>query len=73
MGQCGGFHSSCPSRQLIELNVLNTRPLLQATDGVLFFDDSFEHRVWNECDAERVVFQVVFVHPEVRLPPPTAA
>jgi hypothetical protein len=30
--------------------------------GVLYFDDSFEHEVRNACDAERVVFQVVFVH-----------
>jgi tetratricopeptide (TPR) repeat protein len=32
-------------------------------DKVLFFDDSFEHEVWNACGAERVVFQVVFAHP----------
>eukprot|EP00038_Savillea_parva_P011190 m.195720 g.195720 ORF g.195720 m.195720 type:complete len:514 (-) comp19607_c0_seq1:61-1602(-) len=30
--------------------------------GVSFFDDSFEHEVRNQCTAERVVFQVVFVH-----------
>lgn len=32
----------------------------------IFFDDSFEHEVRNECDAERVVFQVVFVHPDLQ-------
>eukprot|EP00928_Gymnodinium_smaydae_P042362 TRINITY_DN28538_c0_g1_i1.p1 TRINITY_DN28538_c0_g1~~TRINITY_DN28538_c0_g1_i1.p1 ORF type:complete len:510 (-),score=71.56 TRINITY_DN28538_c0_g1_i1:188-1717(-) len=31
--------------------------------NVLFFDDSFEHEVWNNCDSERVVFQIVFEHP----------
>ena len=40
---------------------------------VLFFDDSFEHEVFNDCGAdsdadgdagaERTVFQVVFEHP----------
>ena len=29
------------------------------------FDDSFEHEVVNNCDAERVVFQLVFEHPEL--------
>eukprot|EP00698_Gefionella_okellyi_P014491 TRINITY_DN4019_c0_g1_i9.p1 TRINITY_DN4019_c0_g1~~TRINITY_DN4019_c0_g1_i9.p1 ORF type:complete len:443 (-),score=88.91 TRINITY_DN4019_c0_g1_i9:1098-2426(-) len=33
-------------------------------DQVLFFDDSWEHEVWNRCNAERVVFQLVFMHPE---------
>lgn len=33
--------------------------------GVLFFDDSFEHEVWNRCAGERVVFQIVFTHPDV--------
>ena len=32
---------------------------------LLFFDDSFDHEVWNRCNGERVVFQVVFVHPEL--------
>ena len=31
---------------------------------VLFFDDSFEHEVWNDCDATRAIFQLVFVHPD---------
>ena len=30
----------------------------------LFFDDSFLHSVVNECEQERVVFQVVIVHPD---------
>ena len=30
----------------------------------LFFDDSFLHSVANECDAERVVFQLVISHPD---------
>ena len=29
---------------------------------VIFFDDSFDHEVWNKCNSERVVFQVVFAH-----------
>ena len=34
---------------------------------VLFFDDSFEHEVWNDCDdRERSVFQLVFEHPDLR-------
>lgn len=32
---------------------------------VLFFDDSFRHSVAHSCDAERVVFQLVFEHPDV--------
>ena len=32
---------------------------------LLFFDDSFEHDVVNNCDQERVVFQVVFLHPDL--------
>ncbi|CAE8614475.1 unnamed protein product, partial [Polarella glacialis] len=38
------------------------------TEGeVLFFDDSFEHEVWNRCSSERVVFQLVFAHPQLSL------
>lgn len=33
---------------------------------MLYFDDSFEHEVHNACDTERVVFQVVFVHFDLR-------
>eukprot|EP00049_Salpingoeca_infusionum_P013212 m.246735 g.246735 ORF g.246735 m.246735 type:complete len:605 (+) comp15385_c0_seq1:59-1873(+) len=29
---------------------------------VLFFDDSFDHEVWNDCTATRSIFQVAFVH-----------
>jgi hypothetical protein len=36
--------------------------------GVLFFDDSFEHEVWNDCDATRVVFQLVLAHPDLGTP-----
>ena len=32
---------------------------------VIFFDDSFEHEVRNECSSKRVVFQVVIRHPDV--------
>jgi hypothetical protein len=39
-----------------------------AAGRVLFFDDSFEHEVENTCDAERVVFQLVFAHPDLLLP-----
>ena len=35
------------------------------TGKVLFFDDSFVHSVRNECPRQRVVFQVVFAHPEL--------
>jgi hypothetical protein len=28
---------------------------------ITFFDDSFEHEVWNHCDHERVVLQVRFL------------
>jgi hypothetical protein len=35
--------------------------------GVLFFDDSFEHEVKHQCDALRVVFQVVFNHPDAMI------
>ena len=31
---------------------------------VLFFDDSYEHEVTHKCEAERVVFQLVFEHPD---------
>ena len=35
--------------------------------AVLFFDDSFEHEVWHDCDggAPRSIFQIVFAHPEL--------
>lgn len=31
----------------------------------LVFDDSFEHEVWNESDARRIVFIARFYHPEL--------
>ena len=34
---------------------------------ILFFDDSFEHEVWNNCtnsNQERVILQFVFLHPD---------
>mmetsp|Transcript_163035 Transcript_163035/g.522799 ORF Transcript_163035/g.522799 Transcript_163035/m.522799 type:complete len:483 (-) Transcript_163035:273-1721(-) len=34
---------------------------------ILFFDDSFEHEVWNRCASQRVVFQIVFHHPDLPL------
>ena len=34
--------------------------------GVLFFDDSWDHEVWNRCNATRAVFQFVFGHPDLR-------
>ena len=40
--------------------------------GVLFFDDSFLHEVQNECNSERVVFQVVLAHPDLPPPPRSA-
>lgn len=35
-----------------------------AAGEVLFFDDSFVHEVHHDCDAERVVFQLVISHPD---------
>lgn len=35
---------------------------------VFFFDDSFEHEVTNSCDEPRIVFQIVFAHPQLPLP-----
>jgi tetratricopeptide (TPR) repeat protein len=32
--------------------------------GLLLFDDSFEHEALNACATERVVFQLVFEHPD---------
>ena len=32
---------------------------------MLVFDDSFEHEVHNDCDEERVVFQLVIRHPDI--------
>ena len=32
----------------------------------LLFDDSYRHEVSNDCDEERVVFQVVIGHPKLR-------
>jgi hypothetical protein len=34
---------------------------------VLFFDDSWEHEVTHACDDVRVVFQLVFAHPDTQL------
>jgi aspartyl/asparaginyl beta-hydroxylase (cupin superfamily) len=34
-----------------------------AEGAVLFFDDSFEHEVWNRCATPRVIFQIVIQHP----------
>ena len=31
----------------------------------LVFDDSFEHEVWNDADAERVVLLLRFWHPDL--------
>jgi aspartyl/asparaginyl beta-hydroxylase (cupin superfamily) len=42
------------------------RPWVQ--DSVLVFDDSFLHHVRSDCVSERVVFQLVVVHPDVSAP-----
>ena len=34
-------------------------------DETLFFDDSFEHEVWSDCPTERVLLQVVILHPDL--------
>ena len=39
-----------------------TRPWAHAQ--VIMFDDSFRHSVAHDCDEERVVFQLVFEHPD---------
>ena len=36
-----------------------------ARDSVLMFDDSWEHEVVHACAAQRVVFQLVFAHPDL--------
>lgn len=36
---------------------------------VVLFDDSFEHEVVNDCDDERVVFQLAIKHPQLRSSP----
>ena len=41
------------------------RPGAWDEGSVIFFDDSFEHTVINDCDQVRVVFQVVFLHPDL--------
>jgi len=47
-----------------EIRVGNeTRAWKQGT--VIFFDDSWEHEVWNRCGRERVVLQLVFAHPDL--------
>jgi hypothetical protein len=37
-----------------------------AAGSVLFFDDSFEHEVPNDCAVARSVFQLVVEHPDLR-------
>ena len=37
-----------------------------ARDAVLMFDDSWEHEVVHRCAAQRVVFQLVFEHPDLQ-------
>lgn len=34
-----------------------------ATGRILYFDDTFEHEVWNNCSSLRAVLQVVLRHP----------
>jgi hypothetical protein len=37
----------------------------QWENEVLFFDDSYEHEVWNNCTSERVVMQLQIKHPSL--------
>jgi hypothetical protein len=34
--------------------------------GVIFFDDTYEHEVWNNCTTHRAVLQLVITHPDLR-------
>eukprot|EP00435_Cladocopium_sp_Y103_P035400 s1615_g9.t1 len=53
-----------PQKECATLRVANVTHAWE--DGkLLFFDDSFEHEVFNHCDQERVVFQLVFAHPDL--------
>lgn len=52
------------SASFVEIRVGNeTRAWKQG--AVIFFDDSWEHEVWNRCGRERVVLQLVFAHPDL--------
>ena len=33
--------------------------------GVIIFDDSFEHRVWNDSEEERMIFILDVPHPDL--------
>ncbi len=37
-----------------------------AEGATIVFDDSFIHEVRNDCNSERVIFQVVVRHPELQ-------
>lgn len=53
-----------PEKHCATLRVANVTRAWE-NGKVLFFDDSFEHEVFNHCDDERVVFQLVFAHPDL--------
>jgi len=53
-----------PSGGCATLRVANETRSWREGD-LIFFDDSFEHEVWNRCKTERVVFQLVFMHPDL--------
>ena len=69
-GQCLSLPSALrgpvktPPASFAEIRVGNeTRAWKQG--AVIFFDDSWEHEVWNRCSRERVVLQLVFAHPDL--------
>ena len=59
---------SIPASPLKDCATLRVANVTKAWEKgqVLFFDDSFEHEVFNHCDQERVVFQLVFAHPGLK-------
>ena len=63
-GRRGGEGKGKAKDYCASLRVANTSEFWKERK-VLFFDDSFEHEVWNRCEEERVVFQVVFSHPDL--------
>lgn len=62
-GSSGGGGSGEEAQPCAHMRVGNTTRAW-AEGEVLFFDDSYEHTVTNECDQPRVILQVLFQHPD---------
>ncbi|CAK9031812.1 unnamed protein product [Durusdinium trenchii] len=56
---------SSPTEGCATLRVADVIHQWMKEGELLYFDDSFEHEVFNHCDMERVVFQLVFAHPQL--------